>query len=413
MFHKELVNEVNPLDIYKTIKEAYLKWHTPDKIYIDFTGGTKAMSAAAAMVGAIIDLQLIYVGTESYLRDFRKPTPGSETLYYINNPYAVFGDFEIEKAVQLFGEYNYAVAREKLEELKEKVPDPMIRQQLQFIYFLAQSYEHWDALEFDEAFCCMANLVKALQRDCRINEGFLLMDCIGILQQQLLILESLSKMQQLLKEKNQFAVIENIDYIIPLMFTMQTNALIREKQEKYDSATLLLYRLLEMIGQRRLAIYGIDVAKADYSNIKYDSKKLPKIAKAAKEDRLELYREEVVGIKEQIFGSCKNRYLSEQISLLEGFIYLAALKDEIMTVDGMDAINKLKHLRSVVYLRNNSIFAHGFTPVNKTNYLKFKDFVLKLFEQLCDIEGIDYEDYTGKMTWINPSKTKNYTLGIK
>ena len=57
---------------------------TIDKIVIDFTGGTKAMSAAAAMVGAVIDLQLIYIGSENYLPDFRKPLPGSETLYFIN-----------------------------------------------------------------------------------------------------------------------------------------------------------------------------------------------------------------------------------------------------------------------------------------------------------------------------------------
>ena len=44
------------------------------------------MSAAAAMAGALIDIQLIYVGTNDYLTDFRKPNHGSETLFYINNP---------------------------------------------------------------------------------------------------------------------------------------------------------------------------------------------------------------------------------------------------------------------------------------------------------------------------------------
>ncbi len=35
---------------------------------------------------ALIDIQLIYVGTNDYLTDFRKPNHGSETLFYINNP---------------------------------------------------------------------------------------------------------------------------------------------------------------------------------------------------------------------------------------------------------------------------------------------------------------------------------------
>lgn len=86
----------------------------PEKIYIDFTGGTKAMSAAAAMAGALINVQLVYVGTNDYLKDFRKPNPGSETLFFITNPLAIFGDLEIEKAFTLFRQYNYAEAKEKL-----------------------------------------------------------------------------------------------------------------------------------------------------------------------------------------------------------------------------------------------------------------------------------------------------------
>ena len=90
------MNEVDPLDIYKEIKQIYIKWNKPEKIYIDFTGGTKAMSASVALAGAMIDVQLIYIGSDDYLVDFRKPNPGSENLIYVENPIAVFGDMEIE-----------------------------------------------------------------------------------------------------------------------------------------------------------------------------------------------------------------------------------------------------------------------------------------------------------------------------
>lgn len=43
---------------------------------------------------------------------------------------------------------------------------------------------------------------------------------------------------------------------------MYENALRREKEEKYDMATLLFYRLLEMIEQRRLMNYGIYIVSA-------------------------------------------------------------------------------------------------------------------------------------------------------
>ena len=80
------------------------------------------------MAGALVNIQLIYVGTDHYLTDFRKPDPGTEELIYIDNPITVFGDLEIEKAMVLFNEHNYAGVREKLSHLKDSVPEPDTRQ---------------------------------------------------------------------------------------------------------------------------------------------------------------------------------------------------------------------------------------------------------------------------------------------
>ena len=142
-YEKRLVNEVDPMDIYREIKEAYLKWDRPAKLHIDFTGGTKAMSAAAALAGAVIDVQMIYVASDDYLTDFRKPNPGSERLVYIDNPMAVFGDLEIDKAEELFSECNFSAAKEKFDSLRESIPNPVVRQELTFAYLLSCAYEAW------------------------------------------------------------------------------------------------------------------------------------------------------------------------------------------------------------------------------------------------------------------------------
>lgn len=63
-YEKHQVHETDPMDIYREIKQAYLLWGRPEKLYIDFTGGTKAMSAAAAMAAAMIDVQMVYIGTQ-------------------------------------------------------------------------------------------------------------------------------------------------------------------------------------------------------------------------------------------------------------------------------------------------------------------------------------------------------------
>lgn len=403
-YNKRMVREGEPLDVYKEIKAAYLSWNSPEKIYIDLTGGTKAMSSAAAMAGVLIDVQLVYVGTNDYLIDFRKPKPGSERIQYITNPYEVFGDLEIEKAITLLNRYNYVGARERLELLKEKVPDPETRQQLSFMYLLTRVYEHWDALEFQQAHAFMERLIVELQRDAKLHNSFIMMDYIPKLIKQKKILEVLVQIPAAVKGYTRIEILKDKEKMAALMFTLYSNALIREKQEKYDFSTLLLYRLLEMIEQRRLALYDIDVSRVEYLHIAYPSQMFAGHDTLTDKEKFEIYRRKIMEIKKALFRRSVNDFLPEQISLLEGFVQLAALGDKI--VAGAKVIEKIKRIRAMAFLRNNSIYAHGFTPVNRVDFLKFKNFVTCLFQEFCKIEGILYSGYLNDILWINPAESK-------
>ena len=134
------------------------------------------MSAAAALAGAMINVRLLYIGTDNYLRDFRKPEPGTEQLYFISNPIEIFCDLEIEKAYTLFAEHNYTGAAEKLEFLKEEVPDPNLRRSLELAFLLAGTYEYWDALEFSKAYENMSRFNKYVQRDKKLSKELLFLD---------------------------------------------------------------------------------------------------------------------------------------------------------------------------------------------------------------------------------------------
>ena len=406
-YDKRMVREGEPLDVYREIKTAYLAWNRPEKIYIDLTGGTKAMSSAAAMAGALIDVQLVYVGTNDYLIDFRKPKPGSERIQYIGNPYEVFGDLEIEKAITLLKRYNYAGARERLELLKERVPDPVIRQQLNFIYLLTCVYEHWDALEFQQAHACMERLLAELYRDSKLHHQFIMMDYIPGLMKQKKILDQLVKIPAAIKGYTRMETLKDKEKIVALMFTLYSNALIREEQEKYDFSTLLLYRLLEMIEQRRLALYNVDVSRVEYFHIEYPERLFEGKNALTDKEKFEIYRGKIMEIKKMLFRRSVNDFLPEQISLLEGFIQLAALGDKI--VAGTKVIDKIKRIRAMTFLRNNSIYAHGFTPVSRVDFLKFKNFVTGLFQEFCKIERINYKEYLDDIAWIDPSESK-YSL---
>lgn len=405
---KEKVDGTNPLDIYKKIKGAYLEWKMPEKLYIDFTGGTKAMSAAAAMAGAVINVQLIYIGTNDYLIDFRKPNPGTESLYYIANPMEIFGDLEIEKAFSLFDKYNYAGAKRKLELLKENVPDPDIRQQLTFVYDLALTYEHWDALEFSAAYKVIGKLTSELERDLRLNPEFVLMDFWPRLKKQEAILKNLNELSEMIKEKKNMKILKSHDSIVALMFTLFISAEVREKQEKYDMATLLLYRLLEMIEQKRLAKYNLYVGQMNYREIQYDFKRQPELKGLDSEEKMQRLKTAMALIKKELFKRTITTYLPEQISLLDGFILLLVLNDEIYEVQNENPIDKLKQIRAMVYLRNNSIFAHGLGPVSLIDFQRFRRFVVNIFKDFCNIEKIDFDNYVKDITWLNPTHSANY-----
>ncbi len=262
-YDKSLVSEVDPMDTYREIKSFYLRSGKPGKMYIDFTGGTKAMSAAATLAGAMIDVQMVYCSTDDYLVDFRKPNPGSERLIYIENPLAVFGELEIEKAFELFDKKNFAGAKEKFSVLKENLPDPALRQQLGFVCLLATAYEAWDALDFVPAYESMQRLQKEIERDRKLHRDYLLMDCSMHIDRQRAMLENLRKIPQFQEERNMKGILEDPGILHALALTLYQNARTREMQEKYDMATLLLYRLLEMMSQRRLIRYGIFASRPD------------------------------------------------------------------------------------------------------------------------------------------------------
>ena len=403
-YEKSRVSEVDPMDIYREVKNAYLKWGRPKRMYIDFTGGTKAMSAAAALAGAVIDVQMIYVASNDYLTDFRKPNPGSEHLVYVENPMAVFGDLEIEKAEELFGEYNFSAAKEKYGLLKETIPNPVTRQELTFDYLLSCAYEAWDALDFPVASDYLLNLVSQLDRDSRSCENHIIVKKRMMIAKQCGYLTEMRNIPIMTKEKKQPEILKTKEIIIPLMFTMWMNAMTREEQEKYDMATLLMYRLLEMIEQRSLSKYNLFVSNMKYEEMTLNKNRHKEILSRSREEQIEWLRQGVYDIKVKMFNGRIPECLPNPVSLLEGFILLAALGDPIVCELNEDGMNQLKQIRSKVFLRNNSIFAHGLGPVSKQDYEKFRDFVVKMFERLCRIEKIPYKEYSEEFCWISISE---------
>lgn len=115
-------------------------------------------------------------------------------------------------------------------------------------------------------------------------------------------------------------------------------------------------------------------------------------------------------LKQQLFRKNDRDYLPRPIALLDGYLLLAALGDRIMGGSDGNSINLLKRIRSMVSLRNNSIFAHGLGPVGRDDYLKFRNFVVEMFYVFCEAEEVEAQKYESASHFLNPLSSKYYAM---
>nr|WP_277995675.1 MULTISPECIES: hypothetical protein [Moorella] len=128
---------------------------------IDFTGGTKAMSVGCALVGSLLEVDLLYVANDDYLKDLRRPRPGSERIVKISNPLQVFGDIEAQLGFDLMQEYDYRGAGWVFEKLCRSVPEP---RKFEVLKLLCQAYHAWDNLDIKNAFAFMRETVERIDQ---------------------------------------------------------------------------------------------------------------------------------------------------------------------------------------------------------------------------------------------------------
>lgn len=72
--------------VYRALKEQ-LVLNTVSQITIDITGGKKSMVASASIFGKDYGCRIVYVDFLEYIKDLRKPMPGSEMLNVVYDPF--------------------------------------------------------------------------------------------------------------------------------------------------------------------------------------------------------------------------------------------------------------------------------------------------------------------------------------
>ncbi|MFW5786934.1 MAG: TIGR02710 family CRISPR-associated CARF protein [Halanaerobiales bacterium] len=368
-FRHSLVDPNRPVEVYKEIKKIYTKRDKPQSVAIDFTGGTKAMTGGAAMAGSIIGADVFYVANNEYLPESRRPKPGSEYLVKVSNPYDVFGDLELDKVLALWDKYNYGAAADLLQNILKKVSGADKYIEFNFLFALASAYKCWDEFNFELAEKNMNKVLRDIEQF-KIYERYL-----SKLEEQKKIIQSLKKTlnnsQISLKDLQDKRKIKN------LIFVLYTSALRQEELQKYDLAALLLYRIQEMMEQRRLALYDINPANPELSQ------------KKEKE-----YLEKMNQIAEKKKPLYKIRSFPDKISNLKGYILLSALDDPLV-----DNINWQRFI-GTMNARNNSIFARGYQFIKDSTFKSFKMMVNDILNKFCEIEKINKGEMIDKCKFI-------------
>jgi hypothetical protein len=121
----------------------------PAEVLVDYTGGTKTMSAALVLAGIEWFQQFSYVGGEQRDKSGLGVTiDGKERVLYAGNPWSELAVREIERARDLWADYQFEAAAGVLEVAATRVPR---QQRFQTIANLARALAARHRLDLKDA----------------------------------------------------------------------------------------------------------------------------------------------------------------------------------------------------------------------------------------------------------------------
>jgi len=324
-------NEINDVErlfdkYIQIIDEVLALGFKNSDVTIDFTSGTKAMSSA--LVAAAIFKQINDI---SYVYGERGPDgrvmSGTERINILS-PIAIFTNQKINLFKRFFNEYQYENA---LAVFNDKIIHFKYKSDINLLSKLAHAYSLWDKFQFEKSL----NIFKEIQEI--KNEKYIKE---ATLKGNIKLLKGLSSKDAPFNIKGEFLIKE-----------LWSNAKRRFKENKFDDAVARLYRLLELIGQVEI-----------YKSFKVLTKEFPysKIPKS-----LQLQFEKRVEEKGNL-----------AIALFDTYEILAAHNNNLGSIWKENQLD----IKKVLSFRNQSILAHGLTPVSKEHYLKFELLVSKFIK---------------------------------
>ncbi len=346
-YHYRLVLASDPEDLARCYADALQAAEVleaegvpPAEVMVDYTGGTKTMSAALALATVGRGYRFSYVGGDR--RDkggLGVVETGTERVHTGWSPWRLFAVEERRLFAALFNRHLYGSAAEVLE--RALGHDPEDRRLLEGLLTLTRGYQHWDAFRHTQAKECLREGVA------RIEEWVAYRPDAGyreVGEAARTNLEFLSRLQQGTRGFRRRHRLQVIDLL--------ANARRRAEVGRHDDAVARLYRALELLGQIAFEeTFGCETGAADPGL-------LPEAIREA-------YRKKYWSEEK---GAC-------QIPLMATFAALA----EAGRPEGVRLREREEEFKALLYARNHSILAHGFEPVKADLPQRFEALLRETF----------------------------------
>ncbi|WP_292888295.1 TIGR02710 family CRISPR-associated CARF protein [Methanobrevibacter sp. UBA212] len=320
---------INAIDDLNTCFEAYESkiWELDYEdggdydIIMDYTSGTKTMSAAMASCGMFYSKDLISVGGD---RSTGEVSRGTEIINY-QNIYKIYDKFALMRTRNNFNANRFRACIDIL----NYIVDLNIHKES--LMHLCKAYYAWDNMDFEDAYDHL--------RKVNLNQ-------VEFMEVKNDIKFNLKALGNIINSKS--VNLKNC-YILASLIN---NSIRRSEEFKYDDAIARLYRSFELIAQIELTKYNIKSSDIDVSVLKQNN-----------------VSDEFIMDLEKTREDGKIR-----IGLEKDFLLLNELGNDL----GKHYVENESKIKNLTRKRNNSILAHGLDSLTQNDFDEFLDIVLNL-----------------------------------
>lgn len=294
------------------------------QIVADYTGGTKTMSAALAMVITDYD-EALYITTGTKRLDTIRVERGEATERARTTPITV--ERTLDHLLPLLSQYNYTGAIVEMKNLlKIELPSGS-RERIRELNDCCVGLDAWDRFDHRQAWQLLQHYMKQPE-----------ITPLGLFLKRVMSSRAVIDTQFTDPNGSKCHSYEIVEDLL-------LNAERRAVQERYDDAVGRLYRALELLAQIRL-LQTYEIKTGDV-----DLQKLPDSLREA-----------------YSAPALRSKNGKIRLALNESYMLLGKIPDDPL---GMMYQQQSERIQHALQIRNYSLFAHGFRPITKAKYQDF------------------------------------------